>query len=334
MRLLAALLLSLTALGWADHDDDGNNGPDLLVCNYNKKPWKEMSQGQKKLNVLRLLKYDTLNNDVHEVHTAVVFMAPKSLQLDGVQFRSKFTKTSWYESAMDGEDRHAHIVKSSEYFSTADTVNHHLQKFDSAQSMENFGRGLWMQYNDDYGEYDDLFNDLPYYENDYTFYYTEGEHSPADFESFSKVRVELWRPDSDGNLRVDACHRMKWQGSPSSSAVVCEEPSRGQYDYPGRIDGQTTLACGTGRSIKITSGFYGRQYCDGLFCYSPDYSNCLPEYCSLGTCDCGSNNNVLTLLEGKCDGEQSCTVEASNGFVGFDPCPGDNKYLMVEFTCI
>lgn len=212
MRLLAALLLSLVALGWADHDDDDNNGTDFLVCNYNKKPWKEMSQGQKKLQTLHLLKYDTLKNGAHVVHTAVVFMAPKSFQIDGVYFRSKFTKTSWYKSAMQPEDRHAHIVKSSAYFSTADTVNH-LHKFDSAQGMENFGRGLWMQHNDNPEEYDDLFNGLPSFENDYTFYYVEGEWSNTDFESFSKARVELWRPDSDGNMRVDACHRIKWENS-------------------------------------------------------------------------------------------------------------------------
>jgi hypothetical protein len=314
MRLLAALLLSLTALGWADHDDDDDNGPNMFACNYNKKPWKEMSQGQKKLHTLRLLKYDTVESGAHVVRTAVVFMAPKSDPLYGIQFRSKFTKKSWYESeseesemsecglevlsespeayeqcfeggpghfgacetcgyyydvsdsdgaydcitCADGweidvvfgdctghcveagtavipvigsgcepvsecvlgdqhggprgkpEDRHLHIVKSSVYYSTNTDAVNRLHKFDSAQDMENFGRGLWMQYNDDYGEYDDLFNDLPYYENDYTFYYVEGEHTPADFESYYKARVELWRPDSDGNLRVDACHRAKW----------------------------------------------------------------------------------------------------------------------------
>ena len=249
---MAALLLSLAVLGWADHDDDhdDNNGPDFLPdCNYDKKPWKEMSQGQKKLNILRPLKYDTLKNGAHVVRTAVVFMAPKSLQLDGLQFRSKFTKKSWYESARGGgcwaeepefedfcenkgftkescllpkchwnpkhaplnpEDRHGHIVKSSEYFSTADTVNHHLQKFDSAQSMENFGRGSWLEYSDE-GEYDDLFNDLPDYENDYTFYYVEGEWSPSEWESFTKARIEIWRLDNDGKMRVDACTRIKWE---------------------------------------------------------------------------------------------------------------------------
>lgn len=64
---------------------------------------------------------------------------------------------------------------------------------------------------------------------------------------------------------------------------------------------------------------YGRQNCDGLLCYSPDFSNCLPGYCSLGTCDCGSDNNVLTMLEDKCNDQQSCTVQASNSFVGFGP---------------
>ena len=115
-------------------------------------------------------------------------------------------------------------------------------------------------------------------------------------------------------------------------AVICEEKSKGKYDYAGRVDKEQTIECPAGQTIQITCAFYGRDTCAGNLCFSPDYWNCLDRHCPTKTsCTC-SSGNALAITKTACDGKQSCLLKASPSVYG-EPCPGENKYLRVAFDC-
>ena len=188
-----------------DDDDDDDDGDIVKDCNYNKKPWKEMDSADKQLVTITLLSYvDAEDPDFPHVHVGIIFMAPKSLDLQEVHLRSKFTRSSWFESAMLPEDRPANIVKVSSVPSLSDT----LLKFETAQDLMDYV-GQHFEDDDDDDE-DGVESELQQFEDEFNFYYTGQVYEAAEFVTFERVRVELSRPDQDGKLRVDACHKMKW----------------------------------------------------------------------------------------------------------------------------
>ena len=50
------------------------------------------------------------------------------------------------------------------------------------------------------------------------------------------------------------------------------------------------------------------------------------------TTNCKSSNS-LQKVRGKCQGQRSCEVPATNSFFGGDPCPYQYKYLEVRYVC-
>ncbi|KAB5567718.1 hypothetical protein PHYPO_G00236100 [Pangasianodon hypophthalmus] len=98
---------------------------------------------------------------------------------------------------------------------------------------------------------------------------------------------------------------------PDRRAVICEH-------------GYSTLGCGTGEGILIINANFGRA--DTTTC-----SNGVPNGLTRKI-NCYAPNTLATVAT-LCNGQQSCTVEASPT-VFTDPCPRTVKYLTVSYICI
>eukprot|EP01065_Artemidia_motanka_P046614 TRINITY_DN70_c0_g4_i1.p1 TRINITY_DN70_c0_g4~~TRINITY_DN70_c0_g4_i1.p1 ORF type:complete len:3893 (+),score=1325.81 TRINITY_DN70_c0_g4_i1:111-11681(+) len=157
------------------------------------------------------------------------------------------------------------------------------------------------------------------------------------------------------------------------SATVCEKhTAAGPARKGGHTDEcDATLQCAAGKEINIQGAFFGREHCYGSLCFSNDRlagegrSNCHAQYCdhATGSCNCSSdvafnNSDVATLPDGvrphgypstyagstayktvkqtlaeRCDGQATCEISANATIFG-DACPGENKYLWVDYTCV
>ncbi len=85
-----------------------------------------------------------------------------------------------------------------------------------------------------------------------------------------------------------------------------------------------TISCSEGQKIQVTHANYGRLIPSSVYC---------PYYTSHDDrTDCISSNSQ-SVVQRQCDGEQTCTISASNSVFG-DPCFNTYKYLEVEFNCV
>ncbi|XP_035682150.1 uncharacterized protein LOC118419725 isoform X2 [Branchiostoma floridae] len=114
----------------------------------------------------------------------------------------------------------------------------------------------------------------------------------------------------DGAIR-DVAHEAKYQhGEPNPSApkygLACEHQT-------------LTATCPAGQVIRIVSALYGRTQPEAV-CGGAVY-----------TTQCRSTTS-LTVVQDRCNGQQSCSVTASNSEFG-DPCVGTFKYLEIEYEC-
>ncbi|XP_077977039.1 rhamnose-binding lectin-like [Glandiceps talaboti] len=80
------------------------------------------------------------------------------------------------------------------------------------------------------------------------------------------------------------------------------------------------LQCSHGKNIHVVSANYGRTD-DGETC----------PHRSIKDLECSAETSVDVVTEA-CEGEESCSVRASNSVFG-DPCVGTFKYLEVEYYC-
>jgi hypothetical protein len=98
--------------------------------------------------------------------------------------------------------------------------------------------------------------------------------------------------------------------STPKSVLVCEHD-------------KAVLTCPTGSTVSIRGGsaFYGRIL-PGV-CPGPNSRNTR----------CRSSQVVDTIVRSKCQGQQTCTVPAENGFLGGDPCAGTYKYFSAKYIC-
>lgn len=89
----------------------------------------------------------------------------------------------------------------------------------------------------------------------------------------------------------------------------CAEASEGN---------STTLKCSGGQTIvKIEFASYGLPK-----------GSCFAGY-STGSCHASSS---ISKVQSRCQGKQSCQVDAKNATFG-DPCPGQRKKLAIVYSC-
>eukprot|EP01062_Namystynia_karyoxenos_P042077 TRINITY_DN3071_c0_g2_i1.p1 TRINITY_DN3071_c0_g2~~TRINITY_DN3071_c0_g2_i1.p1 ORF type:complete len:4241 (+),score=1053.59 TRINITY_DN3071_c0_g2_i1:1568-12724(+) len=130
---------------------------------------------------------------------------------------------------------------------------------------------------------------------------------------------------------------------PANQVVVCErEPGnvwRAQEDGPAHR--HYSVRCAAGHTIRVHGAFYGRRTCHNSLCFSSSGSNCgiAPDGARVsgGACDATghcicSADNALEVTRRMCEGRPSCQFTASSAVFG-DPCPGENKYMWLNYSC-
>ncbi|XP_071941074.1 uncharacterized protein [Antedon mediterranea] len=103
--------------------------------------------------------------------------------------------------------------------------------------------------------------------------------------------------------------------------------SNGNFQFCGfglsqinTCEGETgTISCEPQHSLKIYYGFYGRS--NTRVCPNGPTENT--------DCSARSAENEIT---GRCEGQQQCTIPASNSVFG-DPCRGTHKYMRIYYNC-
>jgi len=86
------------------------------------------------------------------------------------------------------------------------------------------------------------------------------------------------------------------------------------------------IACMEGSNLAITKAFWGRI--SDKVCPSDDGDP---------VTDCDGSEDTLPLVKGYCEGKRECKLEARHTLLqknGTHHCPGVNKYLIVNYTCI
>jgi len=86
------------------------------------------------------------------------------------------------------------------------------------------------------------------------------------------------------------------------------------------------IACRDGSNIAVTNAFWGRV--SDKVCPSDDGDP---------VTDCEASEDTLGLVKGYCEGKNECQLEAKHTKLqknGTHHCPGVNKYLIVNYTCI
>lgn len=91
------------------------------------------------------------------------------------------------------------------------------------------------------------------------------------------------------------------------SVTICEHQRR-------------SISCEGGATIIVLEASYGRH----------DRHTC--PHSSIRTTNCNAASS-LSVVQGNCDDQGSCTLFASNSVFG-DPCVGTFKYLQVKYKCI
>ena len=80
------------------------------------------------------------------------------------------------------------------------------------------------------------------------------------------------------------------------------------------------LVCPSLTAIRIDRAVYGHY--DHSVCGGP-----------LQTNNCHQDGDYA-IVDGRCSGRESCTVDANSATFGGDPCPNTVKYLDVDYTCV
>ena len=80
------------------------------------------------------------------------------------------------------------------------------------------------------------------------------------------------------------------------------------------------LNCGPGQQINVVFANFGRL--SGTVC----------PHAAMSDMDCRGPNSMELVME-KCQGQESCTVDATGRNFGDDPCYGTAKYLEVYYNC-
>ncbi|KAJ7376137.1 hypothetical protein OS493_036741 [Desmophyllum pertusum] len=87
------------------------------------------------------------------------------------------------------------------------------------------------------------------------------------------------------------------------------------------------LSCSyPGSNIAVTGVFWGRK--SGAICPSDDGDTQL---------DCFTAPESEGIVKGRCEGKESCELEARHALLqnpGAQHCPGVNKYLTINYTCV
>ena len=87
------------------------------------------------------------------------------------------------------------------------------------------------------------------------------------------------------------------------------------------------LSCSyPGSNIAVTGVFWGRK--SAVICPSDDGDTML---------DCFTAPESEGIVKGRCEGKESCELEARHALLqntGSQHCPGVNKYLTVNYTCV
>ncbi|XP_019630377.1 PREDICTED: plasminogen-like, partial [Branchiostoma belcheri] len=101
----------------------------------------------------------------------------------------------------------------------------------------------------------------------------------------------------------------------------CDVPAC-DLDTKTACEGRTAqLSCSDRKTLLIVAANYGRT------------SATHPCFCGSNFCTNCRSDNSLSVVRAACQGNQQCTVTASNGVFG-DPCHGVGKYLEVSYRCI
>ena len=85
--------------------------------------------------------------------------------------------------------------------------------------------------------------------------------------------------------------------------------------------------CSDGEVVLVTSANYGRQRT----------GKCIPEKYALYASDLGCSTDVLTFINNKCSGRQSCSFHVSNFVAQLETdCPTSviRSYFEVSYTCL
>jgi hypothetical protein len=99
-------------------------------------------------------------------------------------------------------------------------------------------------------------------------------------------------------------------------------------------EGKTaSISCPTGELISIVDGWYGRTEAahvtgEPVVCPHSATSNRNCPFHKTGQYDAQKAK-----IGGACEGKNSCSVKASNGYFG-DPCGGTFKYLNISYNCV
>ncbi|XP_014662810.1 PREDICTED: D-galactoside-specific lectin-like [Priapulus caudatus] len=80
------------------------------------------------------------------------------------------------------------------------------------------------------------------------------------------------------------------------------------------------ICCPDDTRIRISSVAYGRQPGSAGLCPGTNTNNC-------------SQFNKVTDYVSHCNGQECCTIAATNDGLGGDPCYGTHKYAIVTWTC-
>ena len=93
------------------------------------------------------------------------------------------------------------------------------------------------------------------------------------------------------------------------------------------------ITCPAGEVINVVDGFYGRTeaaHVTGAPVVCP-HSATSNRNCPFSKS--GQYEAQKAKIDGKCEGENSCSVQAKNGYFG-DPCWGTYKYLNISYNCV
>ena len=94
------------------------------------------------------------------------------------------------------------------------------------------------------------------------------------------------------------------------------------------------LACANGRSLQITSAWYGRSSSSSMT--APTTQNKLTYICGVPQKSCTKEVDVLTLISNDCSGFQQCRVPVSKQLSqirGKESCEAGSNYVEIQYTC-
>ncbi|XP_071836091.1 uncharacterized protein [Apostichopus japonicus] len=107
----------------------------------------------------------------------------------------------------------------------------------------------------------------------------------------------------------------------------CPEEDFGIYEFERAVecDGEEmSISCKNDYSILVHKAFYGRRE-EGLCTYGNNFT--YSSYCAL------DDELVLDTVKKNCDHKKNCRMNVQLAAVLSDPCPGEYKYLDIQFSC-